>query len=328
MRRFLKIAAVLLAILFVPSISRGTDNPIFPTGPIYRLTGLVWGTSTSPGFNNNYFFTPLYLNESVCVYIRNNNPTSAHSFTASIVVTSDPTSIAPSDLTSWQTTAIFYGNLLASGTQSPVSYSANVSGASQVSINLTASSTQAGSPDTANVTIIQTTGSCQASNNSVSSGIFSTASTTLQAVSDSTGQAYGGTLTVTNPVLNQLIGGWLPNTGNRSGYMDTVYITCSAACTISAQAVNNNGTTCTSNATTGPLRSNAPGNTSGIFLQSCATNPNSVYTLFTIDVPAAGTPFALDLRGIICPAFTTNGFILTTSAVTGTVRTSWKWYEK
>jgi len=71
-----------------PLITRGADVPITPTGPVYIVSGsLAWGISGANGFNNNFFFTPLSQNESVCIYVKNNNPTNLHGFSVSVNVT-------------------------------------------------------------------------------------------------------------------------------------------------------------------------------------------------------------------------------------------------
>lgn len=98
MRKFIAGAALLAALSFVPQV-RATDYAIYPTGAVYRLTNLQWGVSGGTGFNNNFFFTPTNVNENVCVYVYNNNPTNAHSFTLSILLNGNPANTSPSDAT-------------------------------------------------------------------------------------------------------------------------------------------------------------------------------------------------------------------------------------
>jgi hypothetical protein len=325
-----KILGVVLGMFvmgIVPQGARGTDIPIFPTGPVFRLTGLVWGTSTQPGFNNNYFFTPLAINESVCVYVQNNNPTNPHTFTASILVTSNPSNTTPSDGT-WQNAAV--GNNLNALTSPglPGGIAALVSGASQVSINFSASSTLGGAPDTANVTITQTNGTCFAGNNMISSGIYTVAAAApIQAVSESLSTSYGATSTVINP--NGEAFHLNANNGVRSVYLDRAIISCSAACSVQMNTRANAGATCTP-LTAVNLKVAFVGSvaTTALPENACGTPPSGGAVFSTYDL-AANTPLLVDLRGLLLVANTTQGFeIGTATALTGTMRVTVFWYEK
>jgi hypothetical protein len=314
-------------LLLTSAATRGADIPIFPTGPVYRLNSLTWGVSTQPGFNNNYFFTPLSLNESVCVYVKNNNPTNPHTFTASIVVTPDASNSTPSDGT-WQASAA------SSNLSAPVSpgiatgIGTSVSGVSQVSINLSASSTQAGNPDTANVTIIQTSGVCFAGNGFISSspqgvGAFPP----IQIVSDGLSQAFYGNGVVTNPTINQVI--WQINSNNsqRTIYLDRIVISSTVAIQVIVNATSTLGTTCGS-FTAANEKILSPTTSSAILSQTCAANPTTVATIGTFNIPASGT-FTIDLRGFILPLSSLAGIeTLAAAAATGTVSISYFWYEK
>jgi hypothetical protein len=171
-RRLNRIGVVLgifAGFLLTSTVVKATDIPIFPTGPVYRLTNLVWGTSTQPGFNNNYFFTPLNPSESVCVYVYNNNTTSAHSFVITISSNGNPANTTPSDPT-WFVYPLQANPTVAAGPSPPATFGAQANAAALVSINLSASTTQAGSPETANITIVQTQGLCPSNNNPTPQG--------------------------------------------------------------------------------------------------------------------------------------------------------------
>src|SRR5882762_10498585 len=96
MRRWKLIATALLSMILSPHFVCATDIPVTPTGPVFTVPSLIWGQSGPNGVNNNFFFTPLSLNENVCVYIYNNNPTNTHTVNLNIIVTGNPTA-KPSD---------------------------------------------------------------------------------------------------------------------------------------------------------------------------------------------------------------------------------------
>jgi hypothetical protein len=151
---------ILAVFLLLSSVTlRANDVQISPTGPTFGLTNLQWGITGANGFNNNFFFSPLFLNESVCVYVYNNNTTNNHSFSVGISVNGNPLNTTPSD-GSW----LYLGstNSVATGvaTGVPGGMGAAVSGAPLVAVNLSNSVVLGGSPDTANVFIVQTTGTC------------------------------------------------------------------------------------------------------------------------------------------------------------------------
>jgi hypothetical protein len=317
-----------------PSV-RATDIPIFPTGPVYRLTNLVWGTSTQPGFNNNYFFTPLSQNESVCVYVRNNNTTNAHTFTASIVINSDPANISPSDAT-WQAAASSSGISVPASPGANASIAAQISGVAQVSINLSASTVQAGSPDTANISIIQTQGTCFSGNLAISSAPTTFSATVpIQTISDGLSQSFYSSFTVTNPAINTVVnlvnGGFGGSVPNKTLYFDRLLVSVSAAATITVNPVITSGTGCAQSITTANFKiqsvtTSTAGNSSG---QACAVVPTASNAFLSGLTVPANTLTSIDLRGFIVPSGTAFGIdVVMPVALTGTITTSIIWYEK
>ncbi len=134
---------------------KASDIQIFPTGAVFTIGNLTWGTSGANGFNNNFYFSPLSLTGSICVYIKNNNTTNAHGFSATIAYTGNPSSQSPSDGT-WNNYAA-PAPLTSPVSPSPSStMGATISGAALISINFSGSATLGGSPETASVFLVQT----------------------------------------------------------------------------------------------------------------------------------------------------------------------------
>lgn len=321
-----KLILLTFFLLFGISAVNATDIPITPTGPVFQLQpALTWGTSGPGGFNNNFFFTPLAVNESVCVYVKNNNTTNLHTFTGAIAVTSDPSNSSPSGGT-WQNAATA-NNLNAPASPGvPAGIGAQVSGAAQVSVNFSASSVLGGSPETASVTIIQTSGSCFAGNGMTSSSISTIASSSpLQAISESLSTSFATSSSPVNP--NGAVIHINANNGARSVYLDHAIVSCSAACTIQLNT--------RANATGCVAVSPSPVNLKVAFVgaltptafvggSGCVTSGGAPFSLFDL---AANTPTFIDLRGLLLVANTTQGLEVTCT-LTGTVRATLFWYEK
>jgi len=325
-KKLLRIIA-LLAAAFAP-IARAADVPVFPTGPVFRISGLVWGSSTASGFNQNFFFTPQNLNESVCVTVKNNNTTNPHTFSTAILITTDPSNVTPSDGT-WQTGAASV-SFAATSPGTPGGLGAQISGAAQVAISFTGSTVQAGSPDTANVSIVQTTGSCFSGNNSIGAGVQTVSATpSIQAISEGLSQAFSlQSGTVTNPASGQEIIGVNSNNGTRSIYLDRVVAACSAACSITVNITSTAGTTC-SNPVPGNLKANSSVTSTSQGTTGCTGLPTVLVPLVGGLPLAAGTPFVLDLRGVVTPSGGVTGIdVVMAAGLTGTINASLFWYEK
>ena len=328
--RFWKQIAVVLGmfvLLVLPQPAQGTDIPIFPTGPVFQLNGLVWGTSTQPGFNNNYFFTPISVSENVCVFVYNNNTTSAHTFTSTIAATGNPRSITPSDNT-WNLSANFPSLVAGSAPSQAAGFGASVSGSSQVAIELSLSSTQAGSPDTANIVIVQSVSSCLPGNNfSGSAQQAVNASPPILAISDNLGQAFDANSgVVTNPVILQDIVNVNVATGSHAIYFDKVIISCSAACVVNLSSTTTAGSTC-SNTGLQSIRTGAGGSSAATATQTCTVHPNTA-SVTPVNI-GANVPFIFDLSGFISVPGTTSGFeVQMQTALTGTISASLFWHEK
>lgn len=335
MRRWITNAAfgmfVAILTLLCPHMAAATDIPIFPTGPVFRLNGLVWGTSTQPGFNNNYFLTPININENVCIYVRNNNTTSPHKYTATITVTSDPSNTTPSDGTWSNVTTLNSSSFAPASPGVAGGIGANISGVAQISINLSQSTTQAGSPDTANVSIVQTQGPCFGGQNFTSGFPQPVSSTTaLQSVTDTLAQGYATSATVTNPGIGRIITGVQANEGGRNLYFDSAVISSTAAGEVDIVVTQGAGTTCGTSTVFLRIGNGTASTSAG--LNNCAANPTT-----TVAIPiqvGANIPVIIDLKGFIAQGFQANAALVAglaaqvPAAITGNVSVSIRWYEK
>lgn len=319
-------AAGLLGIGALPSCA--SDIPINPTGPIYVLNGLVWGNSGPGGFNNNFWFSPLNPSQSVCVYVYNNNTTSAHTFKTVISVSANPSETAPSDGT-WNTAAqwVKMNAPISPGVASNIS--ASVSGAALVAVQFSGATTQSGSPETANVIITQTQGNCfSGQNTSIGSKETTVAFSPLQDNSQTLSNAFAvsaGTPAMgmsSDVLLNIQPAGskslylsrlWIgnPNTGAISVALNVASTTGSMCTNLSKFNLNSSGSAFASTATVN---------------NECATPPGtSQINLITIP---AGETIPIDVSGIVLPSGQ-FGFDVTlgTSAASGMYVNLW-WYEK
>lgn len=325
---------VLALLLACAPFAHASDIGITPTGPVYAfaqqpfLGPLAWGTNGPGGFNNNFFFVPLALNENICLYVYNNNPTNPHTFTASIVITGNPSELTPSDGT-WQaiatapiTSPISPG--IAGGVGGPVS------GAAKISINLSASSVQAGSPDTAAVVIVQTSGNCSSGNNFV--GVSSPGSTPIQNVSDALSSAFTIHQTIVNPAANEMVLNVTDNSSNKSLFFNRVLVSCSAVCNFNVIISINTGTGCTNITTSNGNQKIGSPVTSVAFMQNgstCTITPSSNAIVGNFFL-AANSVVNIPLDGFIAPLGTTFGMEVfeVTAMAAGTIDATFYWYEK
>ena len=328
----LRLAGILAALLLSPILASATDINVFPTGPIYKITpALVWGTSTNPGFNNNYFFTPININESVCVFVYNNNPTNSHQFSASISITGDPSSIGPSTGT-WQLATFSNSFTAAISPGLPSGLGASVTGAAQVSVNFSASSTAGGSPDTANVIVVQTSGNCFAGNQFIGSAPQTVSAVPpVMAISDGLSQSFFASAGATNPsgTTADIINIFLPILQTKQLYFDKLVITTSSTTDVifNINTITSPGTTCsTGGIQNQKLVTGSPSSLAG-YTFNCTGTPTVSTTI--VGNVIAGQEYVLDLKGFIVP--TTGGFgidVLTTGSVTGSFTAFFSWYEK
>lgn len=129
---------------------------------------LVRGAAWGAGFNNFWTVNTISTDEGMCVSVVNNNPTSLHQFTLTVYSTLDQriSSFNAGPPTKWQTVPTFAaGGIQISGSGiAPILQTTQVSGkaglyfrtggAARVSIQFAGSTTQAGSPDTADIFVV------------------------------------------------------------------------------------------------------------------------------------------------------------------------------
>jgi hypothetical protein len=122
---------------------------------------LAWGQSGYGGIENNYMFTPLNPDQGICVFVTNNNPTSSHTLTIESWQTGDP------GVTSYTGNTGRFVQDTVQGTYSPVpagstlSAYVHTSAGAVVTLKVWGTSAQSGSPDTADLYLVQTSsGSC------------------------------------------------------------------------------------------------------------------------------------------------------------------------
>jgi len=144
--------------LLQPAFAQNPDLPVNGGSSYIEVgRGIPWGTT----FNRTYLLVPNSPNASLCIYVVNNNPTSAHTFTTAIFQTADGQA---ADFTNNQGR---YNSVPLLSMPASISALQMGSGftqataAAKIAVKFSAASTQAGSPDTADVFFVQTTsGSC------------------------------------------------------------------------------------------------------------------------------------------------------------------------
>jgi hypothetical protein len=269
------------------------------------------------------------------LYIHNQNPSNQHTYTLNAFQTGNQ---AVTDYTNntdhWNTLAVV-------GTPSPVaalttnSLYLHANAAAYVALQFAGAATAAGSPDNADIWLVQTTAqSCGAVNpftgqqyNLSTPNTGTSASVPIMTVSDGIGQSFYSTSSFTNPAGNAMLLYVNANGGARALYYDKIFLSSTATETISLISISGNGSTCSS-AGIGNIKSNGTGTTANSTF-SCGTPPVGGNTVAVFNL-SANTPFVLDLKGFISAAGSTAGLEILqgSSALVGTVSMTFFWYEK
>ena len=158
MRRKLIFAAACLAGLARLAPAQTPDLILNPGSSYVDVgRGIPWGTS----FNRAYVIVPNSPNASLCIYVVNNNPTNPHTFTTQTFQAAD------SQVQDFSNNQGRYNTVPLQNMPASVAASSMGSGfvqstaAAKVAIKFSASSAAGGSPDTADVFLVQTTsGTC------------------------------------------------------------------------------------------------------------------------------------------------------------------------
>lgn len=161
MRRIAIIAALFACSLFGQSdILVSVHSPYFDIG-----RGLAYGHSGVGGVNNNFIFNPYLPQLGTCVWLASNNPTSSHTVTVSTAITADPniTTIIGTEGRWVSSLAFGLANTILNATSVtvPAYTSTNFGsvqlfyipsrGAARVAVQLSASASAAGTPDTLDI---------------------------------------------------------------------------------------------------------------------------------------------------------------------------------
>lgn len=167
----------------VSLVDAQVDVPL--DGSVYYFDmarGVTWGSSGATTINNNYIFTPLNPDQGFCIYVKNNNPTNAHSINIAVYQTGDQTlSQFTAFVNKWSLLYSPSAQLNPFRNIPPNSVaSAFISGygSARTAIQLSGGTTAGGSPDTADAFIVQTSKGCgppsglNVSRNSVGSPVY------------------------------------------------------------------------------------------------------------------------------------------------------------
>lgn len=148
----------LLLILALATFAFGQADVVSSTiGPYLTLVrGANWGSAGIGNSNNAYIYTPWTTSAVSCVSIANNNPTNAHTYTINFLTTGDTNNTkyysTPSKQARWITIGTLTDSVPAGGVKV---YSFNTLASASAQVNISATATQAGVPDTLDIYVAQ-----------------------------------------------------------------------------------------------------------------------------------------------------------------------------
>jgi hypothetical protein len=153
-----------MTIILLCSLSSGqaVDIKFNSIGPYNDLVrGAAWGSTGVGNTDNSYIFPPTNPQETTCIYVSNNNPSSSHTFTITFRYSGDPRVTGyispPSQQSRWKNVFTKTDTVLASSTNN---YSFSSPGAAWAQVQISGTSTQTGSPDTADIYLVQSSAGC------------------------------------------------------------------------------------------------------------------------------------------------------------------------
>src|SRR5258708_3752311 len=181
----IRLALQILCFFAIATIARAQTDLVLNAGSSYVDVGrsLTWGTSQ---VNRAFVLTPNSPNAGVCIYVVNNNPTNSHTFTMSVLQTPDARAVDYSNNTSRYTAANVVGNISPAAAVTMTSAYVQTTAAAKIAFVFAASAGAAGTPDTADIFMVQTLSS--------SCGLAATGLTKVQ------GPAASGLTPVGNPL--------------------------------------------------------------------------------------------------------------------------------
>jgi hypothetical protein len=157
LRSWLAIAWILF---LVPLLARAQQDiqVIGGTNPYIQIgRGLSWGGIGIGNLNNNFIFHPIDPNEGFCLFLGNNNPSSAHSVTVAVSQSGDPSLNQFNGVQGqWFNvpTVTAFPTSVPANTVVGINYKTTAS--ATIAVSFSGATTQAGSPDTVNVFAVQT----------------------------------------------------------------------------------------------------------------------------------------------------------------------------
>ncbi len=133
-------------------VNTGSKSPYVVIG-----NNLAWGSSGQGGVNNYFLFTPISPDQRYCLFLKNNNPSNQHTLTLTSWQTGNPAETAFNNNASgnWVQDTV-------QGSPSPVPAGSTVvvyvhaNAAAYIAVSITGTSSAGGSPDTANIWLVQT----------------------------------------------------------------------------------------------------------------------------------------------------------------------------
>lgn len=340
MRKYLYLALIIL----ISSFTLQAQQDQIVNGRNTNLTiakNVPWINLAS----QTYIMAPLGPDYGFCVSMINNNPTSSHTFTVATFQTGD------NDVSDFTHNTGRFASLTVVGNPSPIAASTTQTffvrsnGASKIAFQFAGGITQAGSPDTVDIFAVQTTAAgCGTVNPQTGQaytlatpGTGTSSASPIMAVSDGLGAAFALPFSVVNPAnnayINSLEGSNLTN--NKTLYLDKIIVSTTSAAPIQINFYEYNSLLATGCGVGGPLAGNlkVSGGIASVSqgISGCTSNPTALpLTAFPFFVNA-NSYIVLDLKGYIIPPSAGNQGIWLVNvggAVTGTVSTTFFWYEK
>jgi hypothetical protein len=147
-------------VILVPLFARAQQDiqVIGGTNPYITIgRNFSWAGSGPGNLNNNFIFHPIDPNEGFCLFIGNNNPTSAHSVSVAVAQSGDPTLNSFQGVTGqWfsVSTVTLFPVSVPAATVVGINYKTTAS--ASITVSFSGATPQAGSPDTVNVFAVQT----------------------------------------------------------------------------------------------------------------------------------------------------------------------------
>lgn len=151
MKRLALLPCLALSSLAQVDIRLNSRSPYVDVG-----RGLVWGTSGRGGIQNNFLFTPINPDQGICVFVANNNPTNSHAITLQVFQTGDSQQSSYTGTTGRFVQDTLSNSITSVAAASMVSTYVHTNAAATAVISISGTSSAAGTPDTADVFLVQT----------------------------------------------------------------------------------------------------------------------------------------------------------------------------